>query len=255
MRKLRFIGEDSRNRPVYQSGDGRLWKDVSLGKGTPDIYSVLYNNFDGEPDMPIKGEYEICHGASGTWSNFTEKCLECSKGILYTASEVDKDGGIQCTGCWQSILACNLCRTYHNDSCSDGSCEERVKRAVTYYQFQCKIAGDWEDYKMKEMEADKETIFNKAHDITIAIEFQHFFDNMYSNYTAHMSCEELEEVHLFLLGRPNIFHGLVNFMSRCYDTVNFCPVAFTDYYCAFIKDERNNATQANGGQVDTGKML
>jgi hypothetical protein len=30
--KLVFIGIDSWDRPVYKDGNGRMWKDVTLGK-------------------------------------------------------------------------------------------------------------------------------------------------------------------------------------------------------------------------------
>lgn len=59
MKKLRFLGIDSWSRPVYQDETGRLWKDVNLGRGTPSLHSSSGNDFEGEPDMPIKGEFEI----------------------------------------------------------------------------------------------------------------------------------------------------------------------------------------------------
>jgi hypothetical protein len=65
MKKLHFIGIDSWDRPVYQDESGQLWKDVNLGKGETDLYSAVYNEFDDEPDMPIKGEYEIIETRGG----------------------------------------------------------------------------------------------------------------------------------------------------------------------------------------------
>jgi hypothetical protein len=59
MRKLKFIGIDSWSRPVYQDESGQIWKDVNLGRGEPSLHSSADNDFDGEPDMPIKGKYEI----------------------------------------------------------------------------------------------------------------------------------------------------------------------------------------------------
>ena len=59
MRKLSYIGNDFWDRPVYKDETGKLWKDLNLGKGEPDLYSAANNDFDGEPDMPIKGEFEI----------------------------------------------------------------------------------------------------------------------------------------------------------------------------------------------------
>lgn len=59
MKKLHFIDIDYWGRPVYQDESGRLWKDVNLGRGEPSLHSVVNNAFDGEPDMPITGEFEI----------------------------------------------------------------------------------------------------------------------------------------------------------------------------------------------------
>jgi hypothetical protein len=59
MRKLKFIDIDSWSRPVYKDNKGKLWKDVNLGSGTPHLHSSTNNDFDGEPDSPIKGEYTI----------------------------------------------------------------------------------------------------------------------------------------------------------------------------------------------------
>ena len=58
-KKLTFIDVDDWSRPVYQDESGKLWKDLNFGKGDPDLYSSSSNAFDGEPDMPIKGEFEI----------------------------------------------------------------------------------------------------------------------------------------------------------------------------------------------------
>jgi hypothetical protein len=57
--KLKFVGVDSWDRPVYQDESGRLWKDVNLGRGEPSLCSSNNNEFDGEPDMPLRGEYEM----------------------------------------------------------------------------------------------------------------------------------------------------------------------------------------------------
>jgi hypothetical protein len=59
MRKLKFIGVDDWSRPVYQDESGNLWKDTNLGDGTISLHSSVDNEFDGEPDMPIRGEFEI----------------------------------------------------------------------------------------------------------------------------------------------------------------------------------------------------
>ena len=45
------IGIDSWSRPVYEDQYGHLWKDITLGSHTHDLYSALNNAFDGEPDI------------------------------------------------------------------------------------------------------------------------------------------------------------------------------------------------------------
>jgi len=60
MRKLKFVGVDGWDRPVYQDESGQFWKDVNLGNGEPYLHSS--DDFDGEPDMPIRGEFEIIKG-------------------------------------------------------------------------------------------------------------------------------------------------------------------------------------------------
>ncbi len=57
--KLVFAGIDSWDRPVYQDEHGVLWKDVTLGSDYPSLYSACNNEFEGEPDMPIRKEWEI----------------------------------------------------------------------------------------------------------------------------------------------------------------------------------------------------
>lgn len=59
MRKLHLVGIDSWSRPVYKDESGKLWKDANLGCGVLDLHSASSNDFEGEPDMPIEGEYEI----------------------------------------------------------------------------------------------------------------------------------------------------------------------------------------------------
>jgi len=57
MKKLSYIGTDGWGRPVYEDESGNLWKDVNLGDGEISLHST--SEFDGEPDMPIQGEFEI----------------------------------------------------------------------------------------------------------------------------------------------------------------------------------------------------
>lgn len=58
---LEYIGNDSWCRPVYKDENGKLWKDTSMGrfKGKPYLCSALNNEFDGEPDCPIKSTIEV----------------------------------------------------------------------------------------------------------------------------------------------------------------------------------------------------
>ena len=54
-RLLHYIGTDEWARPVYQDQYGKLWKDVELGDfEIPHLHSAVGNEFDGEPDMPIR---------------------------------------------------------------------------------------------------------------------------------------------------------------------------------------------------------
>ena len=59
MRKLKFVGLDSWDRPVYRDEKRKLWKDVNLGRGEPYLHCSSGNGFEGEPGHPIKGEYAI----------------------------------------------------------------------------------------------------------------------------------------------------------------------------------------------------
>ena len=58
IRTMEFIGVDSWSGPVYKCLEtGQLWKDITLGSENP--YLCSCQNFDGEPDYPIKNELEI----------------------------------------------------------------------------------------------------------------------------------------------------------------------------------------------------
>lgn len=57
---LKYIGIDSWSRPVYQDQFNHLWKDIDLGYfSKPSLCSVCPNDFDGEPDSPIKQDFKI----------------------------------------------------------------------------------------------------------------------------------------------------------------------------------------------------
>ncbi|NRD80856.1 hypothetical protein HPT25_26365 [Bacillus sp. BRMEA1] len=56
---MELLGEDYWSRPVYKCIEtGNLYKDITLGSERPELYSCG-NDFEGEPDFPIKSELEI----------------------------------------------------------------------------------------------------------------------------------------------------------------------------------------------------
>jgi len=58
--KLDYIGTDDWARPVYKDQHEKLWKDIELGNmEIPSLCSVVGNDFDGEPNSPIKKEFSI----------------------------------------------------------------------------------------------------------------------------------------------------------------------------------------------------
>lgn len=65
MKKLRFYGVDDWSRPVYKDEKGKLWKDVNCGRGEPYLHNAVGNDFEGEPDSPIQGDYEIVKKMEG----------------------------------------------------------------------------------------------------------------------------------------------------------------------------------------------
>lgn len=55
-----FKGWDSWNRPVYYDLNGRLLVDVDPRKDRePKICTKLNNDFDGEPDCPVDGDFDF----------------------------------------------------------------------------------------------------------------------------------------------------------------------------------------------------
>lgn len=59
IRTMELIGEDFWSRPVYKCIEtGSLWKDITLGSDKPELYNCN-NEFEGEPDCPIKQTLEI----------------------------------------------------------------------------------------------------------------------------------------------------------------------------------------------------
>lgn len=61
MKKLYYVGTDSWSRPVYEDREtGALWKDTDPRAHVPaSLYSAVCNEFDGEPDCPIKGSFRL----------------------------------------------------------------------------------------------------------------------------------------------------------------------------------------------------
>jgi hypothetical protein len=59
IRTMELIGVDDWSRPVYKCIEtGNLYKDITLGSDSPELYSCG-NDFDGEPAFPIKSGLEI----------------------------------------------------------------------------------------------------------------------------------------------------------------------------------------------------
>ena len=55
-----YIGDDNMGKPVYKSNNNRLYKDVNLGEGTPDLYSCD-NKIDGDPCFSVSNKYDIIY--------------------------------------------------------------------------------------------------------------------------------------------------------------------------------------------------
>ena len=59
IRTMELIGTDDWSRPVYKCQEnGILWKDINCGNGNIELYSCG-NEFEGEPDCPIRKDLEI----------------------------------------------------------------------------------------------------------------------------------------------------------------------------------------------------
>lgn len=57
--KVKIIGIDNWDRPVYQDEKGKLYKDVNLGTGCLALCTATNNQFYGEPDIPIEDNIKI----------------------------------------------------------------------------------------------------------------------------------------------------------------------------------------------------
>lgn len=51
---LKFIGMDDWSRPVYETEEGQLLVDTDPRCVYPNLCTKSGNNFDGEPDTPIR---------------------------------------------------------------------------------------------------------------------------------------------------------------------------------------------------------
>lgn len=59
VRTMEYVEKDFWDRPIYKCIEtGDLWKDITLGKGDPELYSCG-NEMDGEPCSPIKSELVV----------------------------------------------------------------------------------------------------------------------------------------------------------------------------------------------------
>lgn len=61
IKKLRYVGIDNWDRPVYKDEDGKLYKDIALDKiGYPiHLCTSVNNDFYGEPDCNVKFDFMI----------------------------------------------------------------------------------------------------------------------------------------------------------------------------------------------------
>ncbi|MBQ8424842.1 MAG: hypothetical protein IJY25_00910 [Bacilli bacterium] len=57
--KIKLVGIDSWDRPVYKDKEGNLYKDVNLGRGELDLHTAVNNDFYGEPDSPISDDIKV----------------------------------------------------------------------------------------------------------------------------------------------------------------------------------------------------
>lgn len=57
--KLKFIGIDNWDRPVYCDEDKNIYKDINLGVGTLSLCTVSGNDFYGEPDCSINDDIKV----------------------------------------------------------------------------------------------------------------------------------------------------------------------------------------------------
>lgn len=57
--KVKFIGIDNWDRPVYKDKNGKVYKDTNLGKGEIALCTSSNNSFYGEPDRLLKENIKV----------------------------------------------------------------------------------------------------------------------------------------------------------------------------------------------------
>ena len=57
--KVKFVGIDNWDRPVYKDEKGTIYKDTNLGKGKIKLCTSVNNDFYGEPLIPVREDVKI----------------------------------------------------------------------------------------------------------------------------------------------------------------------------------------------------
>ena len=57
--RVKFIGIDNWDRPVYKDEKGNIFKDTNLGHGTLSLCTSVNNDFYGEPEAPINENIKV----------------------------------------------------------------------------------------------------------------------------------------------------------------------------------------------------
>jgi len=57
--KVKLIGIDNWDRPVYKDEEGNIYKDVNLGNAGLDLHTVVNNDFYGEPNSSISNKIKV----------------------------------------------------------------------------------------------------------------------------------------------------------------------------------------------------
>ena len=57
--RVKFIGIDNWDRPVYKDEKGNIFKDTNLGHGTLALCTSVNNDFYGEPEAPINENIKV----------------------------------------------------------------------------------------------------------------------------------------------------------------------------------------------------